>query len=1112
MTKTSTLELSRAARRPAWVRARAAAMAVAVTAQPPHRAPPLRVRGGGGGGVCGRARRSAARLAAAAVPAGVEGEEAGEGAGGRARAARRRARGRAQREASVVVVPSRRARRGGGGGGEHNKEQHRREQHEGGSRLGAVRTLLSRREVDEALALMVAHVDHAGASRGVSGGAAARRAVRAHSWDFAQAAARAGRGDAAAAYARLVGADVRFFTEAVGAFGRARDARGLAALVREMDASGVQPDQRLYRGLVAAYGRAGQLDKARGVFEQAQAAASGMVREPAATPLWNALADACGRCGRLDEALTLLQRMQGGEGAPPDAVTYNTLIAAAAKARRPKLVRTLWGQMHSERSAGGSNGDDGALVPDARTLSALMSAAANTADAVWAARLYEELQPFMRSDEDKGQQAGQAGVKAARRRQRDRSRGTGATRAASVSSLLTAVARGLQQGLPTDRRRWRTRVVGGRDAEVSRDPAALADAWRRARGAYDDLLGCDSEHVGQSVFSAYMAAAVAAGEPLAALSAADDMRARGVEHNTYTVAGMLRACGMLRGEAIDGSGGEMVVVQGQLLRHEEDSAAFATRIFDSIFPSGSMSAAADSDDALGDDDVEDGFDVSLAAAVSLDDDEALFVCNAHAKCLLDLGQRPAAFDLLSRMRQGEHGLPLPDLVTYNTFLSALRSECRGGNGFIAWSLVCNMREEEIVPDRATALSMVSACAQGGDAHTVEDAFAELRSAGYVPDTSGWNALLAAMLKATPDGDDDASRRVLEVLPEAMRAEGVEPDVITFGTLLNAARRLRDVEAAAGLYDQMASRQIVPSPECHDTFAQTAAAAGHVEEALSVVKRALRRQPTKVADATLESLVVSICQACPEEVLVAARLLHLLRSRGGVVATATQAALVGAAARQGHVQLALELFAAIEGETLPPEARDGLVGALCSAGMAEKAWGIVEVDAGLETLTDATLMQLITASLRGGSGRASLTRALSFYRCLRGRGMERLRDLPRRGGPMWASLIEGCVAAAELDSALRVFDQMRAVEATASRAVLAYLSSACMRDVLHRQRALDVAAQIRQQQLYDDDGNLRPRKATRARSPRGDWRTGAAHGPPSAWDPIEPQDWAEGPLS
>ena len=74
--------------------------------------------------------------------------------------------------------------------------------------------------------------------------------------------------------------------------------------------------------------------------------------------------------------------------------------------------------------------------------------------------------------------------------------------------------------------------------------------------------------------------------------------ARAAAGHVVYVAGMLRACGLLRGEAIDGSGGEMVVVQGQLLRHEEDSAAFATRIFDSIFPSGSMSAAADSDEFL----------------------------------------------------------------------------------------------------------------------------------------------------------------------------------------------------------------------------------------------------------------------------------------------------------------------------------------------------------------------------------------------------------------------------------------------------------------------------------------------------------------------------------
>lgn len=1092
-----------------------------------------------------------ATLAEGAGPAGSDG-----GADAR-RVERRQQQRRERRRRRVVVAPP--TQRGGeaGGAGAATRTP---------DIAAHVRALLARRRVDDALELMKEHVARSSAGGRGTGDAVSRntaaavatRAVRAHSWDFAQACARSGRGDAAAAYARLVGADVKFFTEAVGAFGRARDADGLATVVGEMHACGVEPDERLYRGLVAAYGRVGRLKDARECFDAAAAGGHGR-----AAPLWNALADACSRCGQLSVALSLLGRMQES-GVAPDAVTYNTLIAAAARAHRPELVRSLWEQMLSANSAAGdaTNADrpDGAqrargerasaptcLQPDEHTFSTVMSAAANTADAAWAARLYTEFQPFMRdssgaaetpSDTRGGQRNGRA-----QHGHRPRKR-VGATKAAFVSALLTAVARGLQQASSSsaDRRRWQTRVAGNGNGTRS-DAAALSNAWGVARGAYEDLMG-QSEYAGPSVFSAFMEAAVAANEPLLALEAAEDMHARGVDHNTYTVAGLLRACGALRGDAIDGR----VSVWGELLRHEDDSAALATHIFDAVFPpSASDDARAQVDnltvtdyfpasalddgsegahgpanaperavregDEVGGQDGGDGdepFRLSVAD-MALDDEEALYVCNAYIKSQLDLGKRTAAFDLLSSMRPRARGLPKPDLVTYNVLISALGRERRGGNGYIAWSLVCDLREEEIVPDRCTALALLAASSQGGDARTVEAAFADLRSAGYIPDTAGWNALLAAVLKATPDDDDDSARRVLEELPASMEAQGVEPDVITYGTLLNAARRLRDVGAAAELYEIMAKRGIEPSPECHNTFASTAAKAGRVEWALDAVKRALRHSPKAVQDSTFDSIISSLCKVCPDEsVLVAARLLHMLRSRGGEVALETQGALIAAAAKQGHVQLSLSLYkdacaraararaqqaqqSPATAAPIPAVARGSLVDALCHAGMAEEAWEVAGapavdtpshgVDAngeaeggfqhdGADALGDRTVMRLITASVRGGSGAVSLTRALSYYDALKRRegGATRLVELPRRGGgAMWTCLIEACVREGELERALGVFDDMRACRAAggasahAGRATLAYLSSACMRDVLYRPRVREVAAQLQEEQ-------------------------------------------------
>lgn len=120
------------------------------------------------------------------------------------------------------------------------------------------------------------------------------------------------------------------------------DAQQAEAYLRELRASGAEPDAMLYATLINAYGRAGLPEEAQRVFDHLQ-------REERLVdaPLCGALIDALGRAGHVDRSVRIFDKMQRA-GLRGQAAEYGALLFSLCRAGFVERARTLMAGMERE--------------------------------------------------------------------------------------------------------------------------------------------------------------------------------------------------------------------------------------------------------------------------------------------------------------------------------------------------------------------------------------------------------------------------------------------------------------------------------------------------------------------------------------------------------------------------------------------------------------------------------------------------------------------------------------------------------------------------------------------------------------------------------------------
>ncbi|CAM9221077.1 unnamed protein product [Ectocarpus fasciculatus] len=172
------------------------------------------------------------------------------------------------------------------------------------------------------------------------------------------------------------GVDVVTFSAAVAACRDGGEWRQALALMEEMQAAGIKPDQIAYGTAVSACAMAGQWQKAVALLAD--------MRRSKLRPdvvAYSSAIKACGGEGRWEEALGLLKEMQES-GVRPNLITYTGAMEACGRAGRWNNALGLLAEVR-----------DRGLRPDTFTLNAVMDALGRSGETEKALALLETMRP-----------------------------------------------------------------------------------------------------------------------------------------------------------------------------------------------------------------------------------------------------------------------------------------------------------------------------------------------------------------------------------------------------------------------------------------------------------------------------------------------------------------------------------------------------------------------------------------------------------------------------------------------------------------------------------------------------------------------------------------------
>ena len=164
-----------------------------------------------------------------------------------------------------------------------------------------------------------------------------------------------------------------------------------------------------------------------------------------------------------------------------------------------------------------------------------------------------------------------------------------------------------------------------------------------------------------------------------------------------------------------------------------------------------------------------------------------------------------ALDVVVSMKQA--GLA-PRKQTYNVLLAACVNAPQP-RVEAAFEIFRELRASgDMSPDKNTFSLLIDAASKAGRPELAFEAFTQMREAGFEVDISSLNRLIHAT-GINAKEDDTAVQAGLE-LYDAMSRLGVQPDVITYGSLISTCAKSRDGETAIKLFEEMQKNGIEPN--------------------------------------------------------------------------------------------------------------------------------------------------------------------------------------------------------------------------------------------------------------------------------------------------------------
>ncbi|PSC72603.1 pentatricopeptide repeat-containing mitochondrial isoform B [Micractinium conductrix] len=791
----------------------------------------------------------------------------------------------------------------------------------------------------------------------------------------------------------------------------------------------------------------GQLNAALAVLRQAAAAAPGGGGRLLGPQRNRALLQACFARGRPDLLVTYLTLV------PPELAPWSAVLA---ECNRRQDLHTLKRVLAARRAAGLG-------LEDQRVATAAISGYAG------AGRLSDALATFCRAWEEapcRTVEVANAAISACANQ-------------GNWEAAQEVVALMRREGVDPDTITYNSLLKA----------AAAAGLLREARQVYAELLASGlrpSTFTYAALFNA--AARARAGDAEWLLQTFDDMSAAGVEPNDYVLSALFAAASyasctpaqldrlfaalaLLRsfGPANDNVyAAVLTLVQRQGIQERavdvwtavlQDGVRQTPHLFSSLF---AACTTADASPAL--------VDVAVEAAEAMqgvwrraversdrrgpspwEERNMLVAYNALLHFLGSTGALQRSLSVYRGMRR--HG-PRPDVVTYNTLMAG--AAAGGGNVRTALRIFSDMVDADIEPTERTCGALLNCYAKARDAASARKVFDSLAQLGIRPNTQIYTSLIDACVQT-------GGRQWLELafeFFEAMRAEGLLPSAVTYGCLMVACERSRDVNRAFELYRQACDQGIVPNDRMHDMLISMCTEAERLEEAVDLVKALARRHQTAAGqqqrsgrpaspgpsgaagsggggapgggglqEHTLNSLIRALCGKYVDRAL---RLLSLCQAMGMRPSRRTYLTLIAGCAKVRS-----------QGMDADGPSASALIISLCQANQLDVAETVYndslacawrrELAAlpapmarrgGLTNRAQLPDSEALASLVQAFAATGNLRSANKYYKQLRRSGRAGLAAVSLSHRRMWELLIENYCRLAKVRAALQVFDDWK----------------------------------------------------------------------------------------
>ncbi|KAI5647191.1 hypothetical protein M9H77_33196 [Catharanthus roseus] len=314
-----------------------------------------------------------------------------------------------------------------------------------------------------------------------------------------------------------------------------------------------------------------------------------------------------------------------------------------------------------------------------------------------------------------------------------------------------------------------------------------------------------------------------------------------------------------------------------------------------------------------------------------------FVVNLLLDSMLKAGRLDDALKLFDEMLESKLeffpnrntvDIVLPSVLTRNWSGRSLREK-------EIFELVLKFAQYDVFPNSVWLTQVVSKFCRQGKCDLAWDLVHEVMRLGGEVETVPCNALLTGL------GKDHNFQR-MNLLMNEMKEKKIQPDVVTFGILINNLCKMRRVDQALEVFKSMRGEKesggisVEPDSVIYNTLIDGLCKVGRQEEGLELMEKMRSQDGCRPDTATYNCLMDGFCKA--GEIDRAFELFNQMNSDGVEPNVITLNTLLNGMSKSGRVSTAIQFFDEMQGKGLRGDATSYtiLITAFCSVNNIEKA--------------------------------------------------------------------------------------------------------------------------------------------------------------------------------